>query len=150
VCAFLRAAGGFCVGLEGGWFGGGRLLIGGVIPTLPNASRAIGCLPRDWWIPLYDDQEHSQREQFHSGEIVTRISLTDRPYRWHNAPEVGRHRRPRLLILGFFSSCRASRPVRSTATARGADIRDPASSPCPSRDDSLEIVSRGGPCPQSP
>ena len=52
------------------------LIAGIVLDGLATTSGCVGCLPWDWWSCLHDGQEHSQRDYFHSGESVTRKSLT--------------------------------------------------------------------------
>jgi hypothetical protein len=43
-------------------------------------SGIIGCLPWNWWTCLHDKQQHSQREDVHSGTIVLQKYLTQLDY----------------------------------------------------------------------
>ena len=64
-----------------------RLCVGWVLislgiscDVLSCASLWIGCLPWNWRTCLDDGQEHSQRNYFHGGEIVSQKDLTNSPY----------------------------------------------------------------------
>jgi IS1 family transposase len=62
------------------WWGWCLASIALALDVLGCASGAIGCLPWDWGRCLHDGQQHSQRDIFHSGIIVTQKDLTTNYY----------------------------------------------------------------------
>src|SRR5208282_2052955 len=98
LCAFIRTG---CVWNGRHISGWGLLCIGMIFSRLVSAGARIGGPTRDWWNCLHDRQEHSQREEFHNGKILTPRFM---PHRERRAFQTGTLRTAGSILISIFAS----------------------------------------------